>query len=86
MLRGAAEGEVVTNLRPRRSEVAPHGLARSHHLTFLLTILALSLLFSAATLYGGEEDWDERHSKWLLALTYPASEENPEEFGKETGE
>ncbi|NOS35563.1 MAG: hypothetical protein GQ522_02885 [Deltaproteobacteria bacterium] len=59
---------------------------RSLHLTFLLTILALSLLFAAATLYGGEEDWDERHSKWLLALTYPASEENPEEFGKETGE
>lgn len=49
--------------------------------------LALSILLrSAATLYGGEEGWDEQHSRWLLALTYPASEENPDDFGKETAE
>jgi hypothetical protein len=66
--------------------VALIGFVHSRPLTTLLTLLALSLLLSPTTLHGGEEAWDERHSRWLLALTYPASEENHDDFGKETGE
>ncbi|MFQ5586815.1 MAG: hypothetical protein ACE5GF_08355, partial [Thermodesulfobacteriota bacterium] len=48
--------------------------------------LALSILLTATALHGGEEEWDERHRSWLLALTYPTSEESPDDFGRETAE